>query len=439
MVADALAGKIELIVTKSVSRFARNTVDSLTTIRKLKEQGVEVYFQKESIWTFDSKGELLLTIMSSLAQEESRSISENVTWSVRKRFADGKVSVPYSCFLGYDKGPSGKLVINREEAKTVVLIYQLFLNGKTPEAIAKRLTELGIPTPRKGKKWCSSTITSILTNEKYKGDALLQKTFTVDFLSKQKKTNSGEIPQYYIEGNHEAIISPEEFDLVQAEMARRKKHGRSISTISPFASKIICSDCGCFYGQKVWHSNDKYRRVIWRCNHKFDGEKKCATPTIDEETIRQNFLTAYRQLESCREQVLSDVRDAVSMMTDTGMLDEQIASCEQELEELAHLMRAEIQDNASRANQQETFDARFADLQSRYAAAERVLNGYKQKRADQLTRQKQIARFLKDFESSENSGDWDETLWLRTVESVTVNPDGSMDFLFLNGQHIIIS
>ena len=198
MVADALDGKIDLIVTKSVSRFARNTVDSLATIRKLKDNGVEVYFEKESIWTFDSKGELLITIMSSLAQEESRSISENVTWSVRKNFADGKVSVPYSSFLGYDKGPDGNLVINPEEAKTVVLIYRLFISGMTPVSIAKYLTELGIPTPRKGTKWPTSTIQSILTNEKYKGDALLQKTFTIDFLAKKKKLNCGEVPQYYI-------------------------------------------------------------------------------------------------------------------------------------------------------------------------------------------------------------------------------------------------
>ena len=254
MIADALDGKIELIVTKSVSRFARNTVDSLTTIRKLKDKGVEVYFEKESIWTFDSKGELLLTIMSSLAQEESRSISENVTWSVRKRFADGRVSVAYSSFLGYEKGQDGNLVINPEEAKVVVMIYQMFMGGKSPVSIANQLTKLGIPTPGGKTEWRTSTVKSILTNEKYKGDALLQKSFTVDFLSKKTKTNTGEIPQYYIEGNHEAIISPEEFDLVQAELERRKKYGRTISTTSIFSSRIICSECGCFYGQKVWHS-----------------------------------------------------------------------------------------------------------------------------------------------------------------------------------------
>lgn len=166
MITDALAGRIDLIVTKSVSRFARNTVDSLTTIRKLKDAGCECYFEKENIWTFDSKGELLITIMSSLAQEESRSISENVTWGQRKRFADGKVSMPYKHFLGYEKGPDGLPQIVPEQAETVRYIYDLFMGGKTIMAIAKQLTAERIPTPGGKDTWGSRTVESILTNEK---------------------------------------------------------------------------------------------------------------------------------------------------------------------------------------------------------------------------------------------------------------------------------
>ena len=188
MIADALDGKIDLIITKSVSRFARNTVDSLTTVRKLKEKGVEVYFQKENIYTLDSKGELLITIMSSLAQEESRSISENTTWGQRKRFADGKMSLAYSNFLGYKKGSEdGEMEIVEEEAVIVRRIYDEYLFGKTPYDIATRLTEEQIPTPGKKTQWRVSTIISILHNEKYRGDAILQKKYTVDFLSKTTK------------------------------------------------------------------------------------------------------------------------------------------------------------------------------------------------------------------------------------------------------------
>ena len=213
MVQDAMGGKIDLIVTKSVSRFARNTVDSLTTVRKLKEHGTEIFFEKENIFTFDSKGELLITIMSSLAQEESRSISENVTWGQRKRFADGKVSMPYKQFLGYEKGEDGTPVINDDEAGTVKLIYQLFLEGKTPAGICRYLDKRGTPTPSGKQKWSQTTVNSILTNEKYKGDALLQKRFTVDFLMKKMKVNEGEVPQYYVEHSHDAIISPTDWDM----------------------------------------------------------------------------------------------------------------------------------------------------------------------------------------------------------------------------------
>ena len=192
MIRDALDGKIDLIITKSVSRFARNTVDTLTTVRKLKEKGVEVYFEKENVYTLDSKGEVMLTIMSSLAQEESRSISENVTWGQRKRFADGKVSLPYKYFLGYEKGADGLPKVVEKEAEIVRLIYRLFLEGKTVSYIANHLTNLKIKTPRGKNKWTTTTVKSILTNEKYKGDALLQKCYTVDFLTKKKKKNDNE-------------------------------------------------------------------------------------------------------------------------------------------------------------------------------------------------------------------------------------------------------
>lgn len=195
MIDDALAGKIDLIVTKSVSRFASNTVDSLTTVRKLKEKGIEVYFEKENIYTLDAKGELLITIMRSLAQEEPRSISENVTWGQRKRMADGKVTIPYARFLGYRKGENGLPEIIPEEAETVRLIYKSFMEGMTPGMIVKMLMEQGVPAPGGGDKWYTHTIKSILTNEKYKGVALLQKKFTVDFLTKKQKVNEGEVPQ----------------------------------------------------------------------------------------------------------------------------------------------------------------------------------------------------------------------------------------------------
>lgn len=221
MLQDAMDGKIDLIVTKSVSRFARNTVDSLTAIRQLKEHGVECYFEKENIWTFDAKGELLITIMSSLAQEESRSISENTRWGMRKAFQDGKVFVPFRHFLGYDRGINGELQINAKQAETVRMIYQMFLDGCSFYRIAAELTRKEIPTPYGKHVWRDRTVKNILQNEKYRGDALLQKKYSKDFLDRKMRKNKGEVPQYYVVGNHEAIIEPEIFEAVQKEIQRR--------------------------------------------------------------------------------------------------------------------------------------------------------------------------------------------------------------------------
>ena len=185
MIDDALNGKIDLIITKSISRFARNTVDSLTAIRRLKEAGCECFFEKENIYTFDTKGELLITIMSSLAQEESRSISENVTWGMRKRFADGQYAFHYSEFLGYRKGEDGAPKIDRSEARTVKRIYHMCLEGMSLYSICKKLEESGEKSPTGKGRWYYNVVRSILSNERYKGDALLQKTFSTSFLTKK--------------------------------------------------------------------------------------------------------------------------------------------------------------------------------------------------------------------------------------------------------------
>ena len=345
MIQDALDDKIDLIVTKSVSRFARNTVDSLTTVRKLKEKGVEVYFQKVNIYTLDSKGELLITIMSSLAQEESRSISENVTWGQRKRFADGKVSLPYRQFLGYRKGANGLPEVVPEQAEIVKRIYSLFMQGKTTCAIAKLLTAEDIPTPGGKTKWQSSTIESILQNEKYRGDARLQKTFTVDFLQKKMKVNEGEVPQYYVENSYPAIIDPHEWDLVQAEFSRRKELGRRYSSSSIFSTVTVCGDCGVRYGSKVWHSTDKYRRTIWQCNDKFKGEHRCTTPHLYEQDIQYLFLRAFSKLMDARESILEDCRLAQDTLCDCGELDAEQKIITEEMEIVGALIRRSTVDH----------------------------------------------------------------------------------------------
>lgn len=307
MIEDALDGKIDLIITKSVSRFARNTVDSLTTVRKLKENGIEVYFEKENIWTLDAKGELLITIMSSLAQEESKSISKNTTGGKRKSFADGKASVGFKTFLGYDREPNGEFIINEEQAVTVRYIYKRFLEGGSSYQIAKELTEMGVKTPAGKDKWRISSVQSILKNEKCKGDALLQKCFTKDFLTHKRVTNNGVVPQYYVEGHHEGIVTADQFELVQAELNRRQAMGRYSGT-TPFSSKIKCGECGSWYGAKVWHSNDKYRWVIYQCNHKYANGCKCKTPHLMEDEIKERFIQAANALFADKEKIIENTK-----------------------------------------------------------------------------------------------------------------------------------
>ncbi|GHU48732.1 serine recombinase [Clostridia bacterium] len=343
MVEDALAGKIDLIVTKSVSRFARNTIDSLSAVRKLKEKGVEVYFEKENIYTFDGKGELLITIMSSLAQEESRSISENVTWGQRKRFSDGKVSMPYKRFLGYDKGEDGRPVVNDTEAETVRSIYRMFLEGSTPHTIATELTETDIAAPGRGSRWHSGTVKSILTNEKYKGDALLQKCFTVDFLTKKQKVNEGEVPQYYVENSRPAIIDSETWGFVQHEMERRQDLRYSGTGI--FSGRIFCGDCGGMYGAKKWHSTSKYSRTIFQCNDKFKSEK-CSTPHLYEDDIKELFVTAVNRLLEDRTSIIADVEAVIGKLMDTVTLDAEAKSLTAEMEVAAGLVQKLVKGNA---------------------------------------------------------------------------------------------
>jgi hypothetical protein len=193
--------------------------------------------------------------------------------------ADGKVSLPYRRFLGYEKGPDGLPKIVESEAKIVRLIYKLYLQGKTQNSIARYLTEQGVPTPAGKRNWRVSTVLSILQNEKYKGDAILQKRFTVDFLTKKTKVNEGEVPQYYVENSHPAIIAPEVFDLVQSE-SKNENARTSSKRIGCFSGKIICGECGGLYGSKVWHSNSKYRRAVWQCNNKFKNGTYCKTRII---------------------------------------------------------------------------------------------------------------------------------------------------------------
>ena len=437
MIADAMAGKIDLIVTKSVSRFARNTVDSLTVIRQLKEHGIEVYFEKENIWTFDGKGEVLITIMSSLAQEESRSISENTTWGRRKQFQDGKVSVSFKYFLGYDRGNDGNLVVNREQAEVVKLIYRLYLSGLSFISVARELTRRGIPTPTGKQKWNQTTVRSILTNEKYKGDALLQKQYTVDFLEKKYKKNAGEVPQYYVEGNHEAIIEPAVFDMVQEEIARRCSGAKHYSGVSIFASKIKCGCCGDWYGAKVWHSNDPYRRVVYQCNSKYKGDEKCNTPHVTEDEIKTLFLKAVSILLGKREELIENIQVAIGLLCDTASQQKELDALRQEMETIAGMIQSGIAVNARVAMDQDEYNTRKQALTDKYQAFKAKYDGIAAQMEGKRTKAEALRRFSALLEKADVIPvEFDEGFWAATVQHVTIYSKTDIRFTFKDGTEI---
>ena len=291
--------------TNTKKRDARNTLDCIKYVRELKELGVGVTFEKENIDSLDSKGEVLLTILSSLAQDESRSISENATWGIRKKFERGEVRVNTTKFMGYDKDENGRLIINPGQAETVKFIYEKFLEGYSPESIAKYLNDNEIPGWTGKANWYPSAIQKMLQNEKYKGDALLQKTFTVDFLTKKRVQNDGQVNQYYVENSHEAIIDKDTWELVQLELTRRKdfreEHQLKAYIMqnddNPFTTKVFCAECGSAFGRKNW-TTSRGKRKVWQCNNRYrvKGQIGCLNNHIDEETLEKAVVMAVELL-----------------------------------------------------------------------------------------------------------------------------------------------
>lgn len=436
MVQAALEGKIDLIITKSVSRFARNTVDSLTTVRLLKEKGIEVYFEKENIYTLDSKGELLITIMSSLAQEESRSISENVTWGMRKRFADGKVSLPYKRFLGYRKGADGLPEIVPEEAGIVRDIFRMFLEGKSPSFIARHLMALGIPTPGGKLKWRPNTVESILTNEKYKGDAILQKKFTVDFLTKKTKVNEGEVPQYYVEGSHPAIITPELFDAVQIELKRRKAQGGRNYTPYCFSGYIYCDECGVLYGSKVWNSGTPYKSVVWQCNAKQRGHDTCKTPVLHAGEIEKAFIRVVNRIIDNKAEIIRICEAIMDECCNVQGLAIEYNTLQAELEVVTGLMQRHISANAHTALDQAEYQRQYDEYATRFSEARNRINEVSVQREALIAKRDQIQSYLDTLENQNLITEFDEVLWHGMVDQVRVTQDGKLRFIFKDSTEI---
>ena len=309
---QCMKGKVDMVITKSISRFARNTVDCISWVRKLKEKNVAVYFEKENLNTLDDSTEMILTILSSQAQEESRAISTNVKWGYARKFEKGESTRQRS--YGFRKAPTGEMCIVEEEAAVIRNMARWFLDGDSLERIKHRLEEAGIETTTGKKTWSTGTIYNILINEKIMGDVLLQKTFTSDYLTKRRVKNSGQQKQYYVKNHHEAIIPKTVYYKIQEEIARRsslKKAGtrKGKTAQGVYSSKyaltgiMVCNECGAHYRRTTWAKNGK-KVIVWRCINRLEhGTKQChESPTLKEEVIQEAIMGKLHSLSIDQEE-----------------------------------------------------------------------------------------------------------------------------------------
>lgn len=416
MIEACKTGEIDMIITKSISRFARNTLDCLKYIRMLKDKNIPVFFEKESINTMDAKGEVLLTIMASLAQQESQSLSQNVKMGLQFRYQNGQVQVNHNHFLGYTKDREDNLVIDPEQAEVVKRIYREYLEGSSMDKIAKGLEKDGILTGAGKKKWWTSTINKILRNEKYIGDALLQKTYTTDFLNKTRVKNNGIVPQYYVENNHEAIIPKDIFLRVQEELVRRRvvktsANGkkRSYSCNHCFAQLVICGECGEMFRRIHWN-NRGCKSIVWRCLSRLEATgMECHARTVNETVLENVVVQAINTLlgdkstyqAQLQQNIAKVIREAQKNNTDG--IDEQLMELQKELLE--------------KANNKEAYDE----------IADQIFKLREQREnctVDTAARDTQIARItdLQDFIKQQRTdlAEFDETLVKRWLKQITV-------------------
>ncbi|MBR0600080.1 recombinase family protein [Sinanaerobacter chloroacetimidivorans] len=447
MIEDCLAGKIDMVITKSVSRFARNTVDCLQNIRKLKEKNIAIFFEKEGVNTLEGSGELLITILSSQAQEESRNLSENTRWGLVRRFENGIISVNHNKFMGYTKDENGELVIVPEEAEIVRRVFRHYLEGSSYVQIAKILEDDGILTVTGKKEWCPSVIDQMLGNEKYMGDALLQKTYTVDFLTKKRVKNQGIVPQYYIQDNHEAIIPKELFYRVQEEKARRTSLNKSAATRrakkekSKYSSKyalsdvMICKECGQPYRRQVWSKNGQ-KSAVWRCENRLkNGTKHCKhSPTLKEDVLNEAVMTAINNVVENRGDFVGAFRENVIQVIGSYSTKNVPTEYDEQITKLQGEMLTLIEENAKLGSITEDFDEQYQKI------AEQIRE-LKQKKLDSIRDQKRAENFQQRVGDMDTClkkvscavYDFDDDLVRRLLQGIKVINEDTLEVQFKSG------
>ena len=434
MIAACKRGRIDMILTKSASRFARNTVDCLRVIRALKSRGIGVIFEKENINTLTESSEFLITLFSSFSQAESESMGMNIVMGMRQSMKEGKIPFQYSRTLGYRRGPDGKPEIDPDEAETVRLIYARYLEGASLGDIQRELTEQNIPTAEGIKGWSRQVIQNILTSEKYIGDGIRQKTYTTGPIGDRKAVkNNGELPMYYSKNNHPAIIPREVYYRVKEEMARRnskrkvmqktaKTEQGKYSAKYALSELLVCGECGTPYKRCTWARNGK-KRIVWRCVSRLEfGTKYCHnSPTMDENRLHSAIVAALNEFGAIRAEVKADVLELASLAQGGGEDGgESLLALQTRLKELSE-EQAELIDKVLADMKNEELNTQLKavleekqDVMDRIAAQEQD----EEKRAAQASRQREMEEWLDRQPLCFT--EYDDTLTRRFVEQVTV-------------------
>lgn len=439
-------GKIDLILTKSISRFARNTVDCLNYIRELKELGIPVIFEKENINTMKADSEIIITMLGGFAQAESESISQNVRWGKRQSFKSGKVAFQYSRIYGYERGENNRPRIVPEQAEVVKRIFESYLAGMSVASIKLMLEAEGIPAAGGKPKWSEGALQYLLRNEKYCGDALLQKTYIENCISKKMKKNNGELPKYLVKDHHEAIISRSLFELVQAEIARRagkrkvsdktsKTQQSKYSSRYALTELLVCGNCGSAYRRVTWAKRGK-KKVVWRCISRLDyGTKYCKnSPTIEEEALHTAVLAAFNAVMSNREQLIDVLKSNLEIiLSEKSGNDINPILLESRIRELQKAMM-ELVAVSAKAGNPASYEEKFKEISEEIQSLQKTLERHKaqQNGPDTITLQMMnICNALRDapFECTE----YKDSVVRQMIDTIKVMSADTLRIIFKGG------
>ena len=433
MIRQCRKGKIDMILAKSVSRFARNTVDTLSYTRELRSMGIPVIFEEQNINSIYPESEFLITIHGAFAQSESEGISSRVKWGKHQTMRTGKANIQYKTLLGYEKGPDGEMVVNAEQAETVRKIYELYLSGQTLRNIKETLETGGFKNSAGTTEWTTSNLRTILSDEKYCGDVLLQKTFIRDCISKQVIRNTGQLPMYLIQNHHEAIIPRERFDAVQMELARRRAQTGGTKKSAPtgmsrysgkyaLSGLLFCAECGTAYRRVIWTQHGE-KRAVWRRTSRLDyGKKYCLnSPTLDEEPLQQAILNAINSVMSDHSALAEQLRDTMEQelspipgeSMSLGDIDRAMEGLGQQFNDLLR--------EAADANNADSYTAQFQSISTAMAEFKRRKAIIQQLRQEQDQTNHRMQRVTMALKSTSNRlTDWDDGTIYQLLEKVTV-------------------